>query len=94
MIADSAEIPSTAPGRAVSTHDYLVVIEQGAQGWGAFAPDLPGLGVAGASEDEVRALIDEAVAFHIEGLIEEGLPVPQPRTRPYWVTTRVGTVDD
>ena len=57
---------------------YLVVIEQGDQGFGAYVPDLPGCIAAGDSQDEVLALIQEAIEFHIEGLQEQGAPVPAP----------------
>ena len=57
---------------------YLVVIEQGDQGFGAYVPDLPGCIAAGDSKEEVLALIQEAIEFHIEGLQEKGTPVPTP----------------
>ena len=57
---------------------YLVVIEQGEQGFGAYVPDLPGCIAAGDSKDEVLELIQEAIEFHIEGLHEQGAPVPTP----------------
>jgi len=57
---------------------YLVVIEQGNQGFGAYVPDLPGCIAAGDSQEEVLALIQEAIEFHIEGLQEQGTPVPSP----------------
>jgi predicted RNase H-like HicB family nuclease len=58
--------------------EYLVVIEREGDSWGAYCPDLPGLGVVGDSREEVERLIREAVAFHIEGLREDGEPVPEP----------------
>jgi predicted RNase H-like HicB family nuclease len=61
---------------------YAVVFEQADDGgWGAYAPDLPGLGVVGRSLAEVRELIRDGIRFHIEGMKEDGLPVPQPRTQ-------------
>ena len=57
---------------------YLVVIEQGDQGFGAYVPDLPGCIAAGDSQDEVLELIQEAIEFHIEGLQEQGAAVPTP----------------
>jgi len=57
---------------------YLVVYEKSATGWGAYAPDLPGLGVAGATLDEVKQLIREAIEFHLEGMQLHGDPVPVP----------------
>ena len=47
---------------------YLVIVERSSTGWGAYAPDLPGLSVAGATLEEVKQLIREAVEFHIEGM--------------------------
>ena len=57
---------------------YLVVVEQGPTSFGAYVPDLPGCIAAGGSRDEVLALIREAIEFHIEGLREDGQPVPAP----------------
>ncbi len=57
---------------------YLVVIEKGESSFGAYAPDLPGCIAAAETEAEVHHLIKEAIAFHIEGLREDGLPVPKP----------------
>lgn len=64
---------------------YLVVIERGAQGYGAYVPDLPGVGVAGRTLLEVRRLIRRAVELHVNGLREDGLPVPRPRARSEWI---------
>lgn len=57
---------------------YGVVIEKGETSYGAYVPDLPGCVVVGETLQEVEELIREAVQFHIEGLREEGLPVPEP----------------
>ncbi len=57
---------------------YLVVIEKGESSFGAYVPDLPGCIAAADSEAEVRLLIQEAIAFHIEGLREVGEAVPPP----------------
>jgi predicted RNase H-like HicB family nuclease len=58
--------------------EYVVIYEQGATGWGAYCPDLPGLGVVGASRKEVEGLIHDAIELHIESLREHGEPVPPP----------------
>jgi predicted RNase H-like HicB family nuclease len=58
--------------------EYLVVIEHEGDSWGAYCPDLPGLGVVGDSRDEVERLIREAVSFHLAGLREAGEPIPKP----------------
>ena len=63
------------------THEYLVIFEQANDGgWGAYVPDLPGLGVVGETREEVDQLIREGLAIHIAGLREDGLPIPEPTT--------------
>lgn len=57
---------------------YLVVIERGATSFGAYVPDLPGCVAAGETRDEALTLIREAIEFHIEGLRQEGQPIPPP----------------
>ena len=59
---------------------YMVVVEQGPSSWGAYVPDLPGCIVAGQSRDEVLQLIREAIEVHLEGLKEEGEPIPAPHS--------------
>ncbi len=57
---------------------YAVVIEQANGNFSAYVPDLPGCVATGATVEEVEREIREAIAFHIEGLREDGLPVPAP----------------
>lgn len=64
---------------------YLIVIEPTATGFSAYSPDLPGCVATGGDEAEVRRHMAEAVAFHIEGLREDGLPVPVPACAPDFV---------
>jgi predicted RNase H-like HicB family nuclease len=59
---------------------YLVVIERGDTGFGAYVPDLPGCVAVGDTEDEALRLVREAIALHIEALKEQGLPIPEPRS--------------
>ena len=56
----------------------LVIYEKSGTGWGAYAPDLPGLGVAGETLDEAKDLIREAIEFHIEGMRQNGETIPSP----------------
>jgi predicted RNase H-like HicB family nuclease len=59
---------------------YTVIYEHVSDNnWGATVPDLPGLAVGGRTKEEVEQLIQEGIVFHIEGLKEDGLPVPPPR---------------
>lgn len=60
---------------------YAVVFEKTETGWSAYAPDLPGLGVAGATLEETEQLMREGIEFHIEGLRADGEPIPEPTTR-------------
>jgi predicted RNase H-like HicB family nuclease len=57
---------------------FTVIYEKGPRSWGAYVPDLPGLITVGDSREEVERLIQEAVELHLEGLREEGLPIPAP----------------
>jgi predicted RNase H-like HicB family nuclease len=57
---------------------YAVVIEKGKSSYGAYVPDLPGCVAAGDTKEEVISLIQEAIEFHIEGLKEDGSPIPHP----------------
>ena len=57
---------------------YAIVIERGENSFGAYVPDLPGCVAVGESEEEARTLIREALAFHLDGLREDGEPIPLP----------------
>ena len=64
---------------------YAIVIEKAAANYSAYVPDLPGCVATGATVEEVEAQIREAIAFHVEGLREDGLPVPAPASRVEYV---------
>ncbi|HEY8695679.1 MAG TPA: type II toxin-antitoxin system HicB family antitoxin [Chloroflexota bacterium] len=57
---------------------FAVIIEKAESNYSAYAPDLPGCIATGSTPQEVRAELRNALAFHIEGLKEDGLPVPEP----------------
>jgi predicted RNase H-like HicB family nuclease len=59
---------------------YLVIYEKTATGYSAYAPDLPGCITTGPTLEETERLMKEAIEFHLEGLREDGLPVPKPTT--------------
>ena len=61
--------------------EYAAVFEKTSNGWSAYAPDLPGLGVAAETFAETEQLLREGIELHIEGMLEDGLPIPEPRTR-------------
>ena len=60
---------------------YMVVVERGETSWGAHVPDLPGCVAVGETREEVLQLIREAIEFHIDGLRQDGLPVPRRASR-------------
>jgi predicted RNase H-like HicB family nuclease len=57
---------------------HMVVVERGETSWGAHAPDLPGCVAVGETREEVLRLIREAIEFRIDGLRQDGMPVPPP----------------
>lgn len=57
---------------------YAVIVEEGEQSFGAYVPDLPGCAAVAETREEVLHLIQEAIEFHIEGLREDGQPIPDP----------------
>jgi predicted RNase H-like HicB family nuclease len=61
--------------------EYKVVIEKGGTSFGAYVPDLPGCVAVGESEEEVRQLIQEAIEFHLEDLMEKGDSIPKPSSK-------------
>ncbi|HQJ88385.1 MAG TPA: type II toxin-antitoxin system HicB family antitoxin [Methanoregulaceae archaeon] len=60
-------------------HRYLVVIEKADGNFSAYSPDLPGCVATGATREEAEERMREAIAFHHEGLREDGLPLPDPQ---------------
>ncbi|HAX79264.1 MAG TPA: hypothetical protein DCY88_26435 [Cyanobacteria bacterium UBA11372] len=57
---------------------YAILIEQATSNYSAYVPDLPGCVATGVTLQEIEEEIKEAIAFHLEGLREEGLPIPEP----------------
>ena len=64
---------------------YVVVIEKGERNYSAYVPDLPGCVAVGDTLDEVKAEIRDAIAFHLDGMREDGLPIPEPSSRAEYV---------
>ena len=67
------------------TMRYAVVIEKSETGYGAYVPDLPGCVAVGETLSETEQLIQEAVEFHLEGLREDGVRVPEPSAVAHYV---------
>ena len=59
---------------------YLIVIEPTQSGFSAYSPDLPGCVSTGRTRDEVERNMRDAIAFHLDGLREEGQKVPEPQS--------------
>jgi predicted RNase H-like HicB family nuclease len=64
---------------------YLIVIEPTSTGFSAYSPDLPGCASTGATRDECKANMQEAIEFHLEGMRIEGEPIPEPASMPAFV---------
>lgn len=60
---------------------HAIVIEQAEGNFSAYVPDLQGCVATGASLAEVEANLREAIAFHLEGLRDDGLPISPPISR-------------
>jgi len=60
---------------------YLIIIEKSETVFSAYSPDLPGCVAAGNTIAKTEKLMKEALEFHIEGLLEEGLEIPKPLSR-------------
>jgi predicted RNase H-like HicB family nuclease len=60
---------------------YAVVIEQAQGNYCAYVPDLPGCIATAATVEEVEREIRDAIAFHLDGLREDGLPIPAPTSK-------------
>ena len=62
-------------------YKYLMIVEKTKTGFSAYSPDLPGCVASGSTISSTEKLMKEAIEFHIEGMIEEGLEIPIPTTR-------------
>jgi len=59
---------------------YAIVIEKGPNNYSAFVPDLPGCVATAETIHEIKRLMAEGIEFHLEGMREDGLPIPEPTT--------------
>jgi predicted RNase H-like HicB family nuclease len=64
---------------------YAVVIENAGLNFSAYVPDLPGCVATGATLSEIEAAIREAIEFHLDGLREDGSPIPPPSSKVEYV---------
>lgn len=64
---------------------YAVVIEKAGAGYSGYVPDLPGCVAAGTSVAKVKAALEAAIPFHLDGLRESGGVVALPQSVVEWV---------
>ena len=56
---------------------FLIVIERAGDNYSAYSPDLPGCVAAGATREDAEREMQQAIALHVEGLLEDNLPIPE-----------------
>jgi predicted RNase H-like HicB family nuclease len=64
---------------------YAIVVERAGNNYSVYVPDLPGCIATGGTLEETEQLIREAVELHLNGLREDGLPIPQPSSQVEYV---------
>ena len=57
-------------------HRFLIIIEKAEHNFSAYSPDLPGCVATGATREEVELNMHEAIQLHIQGLLEDNVPIP------------------
>jgi predicted RNase H-like HicB family nuclease len=60
---------------------YAIVIEKAESNFSAYVPDLPGCVATGATVEQVERELRDAIAFHLEGMREDGLPITDPTSK-------------
>ena len=68
---------------------YAVVIEKAEGNYSAYVPDLPGCVATGATVTEVETQIRDAIAFHLEGMREDGVVLPVPSSQVEYIEVAV-----
>jgi predicted RNase H-like HicB family nuclease len=61
-------------------HRFLIVIERANNNFSAYSPDLPGCVATGATFEEVKRNMREAIEMHLCGMLEDKLPIPEPKS--------------
>ena len=64
---------------------YAIVIEKADGNYSAYVPDLPGCIATGGNVAEVESEIRDAISFHLDGLREDGLEIPEPSSQVEYV---------
>jgi len=66
-------------------HRFLIVIEKANGNYSAYSPDLPGCAATGTTREEVELNMHKAIEMHVQGLVEDNLPIPEPHTSAEYV---------
>ncbi len=64
---------------------FLIVVEQTENGFSAYSPDLPGCVASGSTREETEQNMYEAIEMHIEGMLEDNLPIPESKSSSEYV---------
>jgi len=67
-----------AERREAGVYRFLIVVEKANSNFSAYSPDLPGCVATGKTRDQVTRNMHEAIEWHIQGLLQDKLPVPKP----------------
>ena len=59
---------------------FLIIIERGSRNYSAYVPDLPGCIATGKTLEDVKGNMREAIAMHVQGMVEDQEPIPTPQT--------------
>ena len=57
---------------------YAMIVEKGEKNYSAYFPDLPGCIATGKTLEELKQAMREALELHLRGMLEDGLPIPEP----------------
>jgi predicted RNase H-like HicB family nuclease len=72
----------------MKTLNYLIIIEKTGTGYSSYSPDLPGCVSTGVTREDVERNMQEAIEFHLDGLREEGYPIPVPASSSAYVNVQ------
>jgi predicted RNase H-like HicB family nuclease len=75
---DGTGLPQTEREAPMARYKFLIVIEKANGNYSGYVPDLPGCVTTGKTPEEVKRNMQEAIALHLEGMLKDGIPLPQP----------------
>lgn len=74
-------------------YKFMIILEKVDTGYSAFSPDIPGCVATGSTKEETEQNMYNAIEMHIEGLIEDGLPIPEASTISEYILLNERTVN-